>query len=48
MWRGVRPIILFGRTPTARAAETGVPERTLRRHAARFDAVGITLGHDWA
>lgn len=28
----LRPIVLFGRTPAARAAETGVPERTLRRH----------------
>ncbi len=32
---------LFGRTPAARAVETGVPERTLRRHADRFDAVGM-------
>ena len=32
---------LFGRTPAARAVETGVPERTLRRHADRFDAIGM-------
>ncbi len=37
----LRPIVLFGRTPGARAAETGVPERTLRRKADRFDAVGM-------
>jgi len=37
----LRPIVLFGRTPAARAAETGVPERTLRRKADRFDAVGM-------
>ncbi len=37
----LRPIVLFGRTPAARAAETGVPERTLRRKADRFDAAGM-------
>ena len=39
----LRPIVLFGRSSVARARETGVPERTLRRKAARFDASGITL-----
>ncbi len=37
----LRPIVLFGRTPAERAAETGVPERTLRRRADRFDAAGM-------
>ncbi len=37
----LRPIVLFGRTPVTRAAETGVPERTLRRRADRFDAAGM-------
>jgi putative transposase len=37
----LRPIVLFGRTPAERAAETGVPERTLRRKADRFDAAGM-------
>ena len=37
----LRPIVLFGRTPAERAAETGVAERTLRRKADRFDAVGM-------
>ena len=36
-----RPIVLFGRTPAERARETGVPERTLRRQAERFDASGM-------
>lgn len=38
----LRPIVLFGRTPAARARETGVPERTLRRKADRFDVHGMT------
>ncbi len=29
----LRPVVLFGRTPAERAAETGVAERTLRRKA---------------
>ncbi len=37
----LRPIVLSGRTPAARARETGVAERTLRRKAARFDAIGM-------
>ena len=37
----LRPIVLFGRTPAQRAHETGVPERTLRRQADRFDARGL-------
>jgi transposase len=37
----LRPIVLFGQTPAARARETGVPERTLRRKAARFDVRGM-------
>ena len=37
----LRPIVLFGQPPAARARETGVPERTLRRKAARFAATGM-------
>jgi putative transposase len=37
----VRPIVLFGQSPTTRAHQTGVPERTLRRKAARFAASGM-------
>jgi hypothetical protein len=37
----LRPIVLFGQSAAARARETGVPERTLRRKAARFDAIGM-------
>ena len=37
----LRPIVLFGRPPSVRARETGVTERTLRRKAARFDAIGM-------
>ena len=33
----LRPIVLFGQPIPARARETAVPERTLRRKAARFD-----------
>ncbi len=37
----IRPIVLFGQLASARARETGVPARTLRRKAARFDAHGM-------
>lgn len=37
----LRPIVLFGQLPADRARETGVPERTLRRKAARFDVAGM-------
>ena len=37
----LRPIVLFGQPTDARARETGVPARTLRRKAARFAAVGM-------
>ncbi len=37
----LRPVVLFGRTPAERAAETGVAERTLRRKADRFAAAGM-------
>src|SRR4051794_12386097 len=37
----LRPIVLFGQSPSSRARETGVPERTLRRKATRFDAHGM-------
>lgn len=37
----IRPIVLFGQTPAARAVETGVPAYTLRRKAKRFAAQGM-------
>ena len=37
----LRPIVLFGQPAAARARETGVPERTLRRKVARFAADGM-------
>jgi hypothetical protein len=37
----LRPVVLFGRTPAERAAETGVAERTLRRKADRFEVAGM-------
>lgn len=37
----MRPIVLFGQSVATRARETGVPERTLRRTVARFDAIGM-------
>ena len=38
----IRPVVLFGFSPAERAKQTGVPERTLRRKADRFDAEGMT------
>jgi hypothetical protein len=37
----LRPVVLFGQSARSRARETGVPERSLRRKAVRFDAVGM-------
>jgi len=37
----LRPIVLFGQPIPRRARETGVPERTLRRRVARFEARGM-------
>ncbi|HEY7031617.1 MAG TPA: hypothetical protein VH482_09835 [Thermomicrobiales bacterium] len=37
----LRPLVIFGQSVRARARETSVPERTLRRKAARFAAAGI-------
>ncbi len=37
----LRPVVLFGQSVRSRARETGVPERTLRRKATRFGAVGM-------
>ena len=37
----LRPIVLFGQPIPDRARETGVPERTLRRRVARFEALGM-------
>ncbi len=38
----LRPIVLFGQTPRARARVTGAAARTLTRKANRFDAEGMT------
>lgn len=38
----IRPIVLFGRSPTQRARETGHSRRTLHRKAERFDTLGMT------
>ena len=37
----IRPVVLFGRSPAERARQTGTPQRTLYRQAARFDADGM-------
>ena len=37
----LRPVVLFGQSARSRARETGVPERSLRRKAARFEAAGM-------
>jgi putative transposase len=37
----LRPVVLFGYPPAERAGETGTPERTLYRRAARFAAAGM-------
>ena len=37
----LRPIVLFGQPIRARAQETAVPERSLRRKAARFASAGL-------
>jgi transposase len=37
----LRPVLLFGQAAAERARETGTPERTLQRKAARFAAYGM-------
>jgi len=37
----LRPVVLFGQPIPARARETGIPERTLRRKVACFDVRGM-------
>lgn len=37
----LRPLVLFGQPVRARARETGVSERTLRRKVARIAAIGM-------
>src|SRR5688572_15651100 len=37
----LRPVVLFGQTPTIRSQQTGVSERTVRRKVARFAARGM-------
>lgn len=37
----LRPVVLFGHSPAERARETGAPERTLYRQAARFETHGM-------
>jgi putative transposase len=37
----IRPVVLFGQSPAERAQQTGAPQRTLYRQAARFDREGM-------
>jgi hypothetical protein len=37
----IRPVVLFGRSPAERAAETGAAGRTLYRQLVRFDQLGM-------
>ena len=37
----LRPVVLFGHSAAERARQTGAPERTLYRQAARFDTHGM-------
>lgn len=37
----LRPVVLFGQSPAARARQTGTAERTLYRQAARFEREGM-------
>jgi len=37
----IRPVVLFGFPVAARADQTGVSQRTIARHADRFDAAGF-------
>ena len=41
LYEGIRPIVLFGLTTTARAQETGLAEATVRRAADAFDTHGM-------
>ncbi len=41
MYELIRPVVLFGRSPALRARDTGVPERTIYRKAARFATRGM-------
>jgi len=38
----IRPVVLFGHSPAERARQTGMPQRTLYRQAARFEREGMT------
>ena len=37
----LRPVVLFGLSPAERARQTGAPQRTLYRQAARFETEGM-------
>ena len=37
----IRPVVLFGHSPAERARQTGAPQRTLYRRAARFATEGM-------
>jgi len=37
----IRPVVLFGQSPSERAAETGAATRTVYRQVARFDQLGL-------
>ena len=41
LYEQLRPVVLFGQSPTARAEETGVPVRTFHRQVLRFDERGM-------
>lgn len=41
LYEGIRPLVLFGETAKARAEETGLAERTLRRVSDAFDRQGL-------
>jgi len=43
LYESIRPVVLYGETPTERAVETSLPERTLRRHADAFDEQGMVV-----
>lgn len=41
VYEPIRPVVLFGQSPAARAAETGAAERTIYRQVERFNQGGI-------
>lgn len=41
VYERIRPVVLFGHSPAERARQTGAPQRTLYRRAARFATEGM-------